>query len=210
MLEKSKVSFGRWYPHGIIVNKESQGFLDEAEDSSVASTLGQAMLKQTDGIGYAILDEKHKTLVPASLQKRFLENGGTLSEADSIEELAENLGLNPISLKQTVDEFNAAVKEGMALSLHPPITGEAVKLDAPKFYDARLVNGSTLSFGGVRINRKSQIINLEGEVIPGVYAVGILVGGLYYQNYKGGFGLASAVTFGRLAGIYAAQEKLLS
>ena len=98
----------------------------------------------------------------------------------------------------------------MALSLHPPKTGEAVKLDTPKFYGIPLVNGSTLSFGGVRINKKAQIINLEGEAIPGVYAAGILVGGLYYQNYKSGFGLASAVTFGRLAGTYAAQEKPLS
>ena len=210
MLPKSKISFSSWYYHGIIVNKESQRFIDEAKASSVASTLGQSMLKQTDGIGYAILDEKCKTLVPASSQKRFLKRGGTLSEADSIEELAEKLRLNPISLKQTVDEFNAAVKEGMALSLHPPKTGEAVKLDTPKFYGTQLVNGSTLSFGGVRINKNAQIINLEGKVIPRLYAVGILVGGLYYRNYKGGFGLASAVTFGRLAGTHATQEQPLS
>ena len=62
----------------------------------------------------------------------------------------------------------------------------------------------------LRINKKSQVINLEGNVIPRLYAVGILVGGIYYQNYKGGCGLASAVTFGKLAGSQAAVENPLN
>ena len=98
----------------------------------------------------------------------------------------------------------------MALGLYPPKTNDAAKLDEPKFYGTPVVNGSTLTFGGVRINKRSQVVNLEGSVIPRLYAVGILVGGIYYQNYRGGCGLASAVTFGKLAGSQAAAEKPLS
>jgi urocanate reductase len=210
MQPKSKASVSSLYPYGIIVNKECQRFIDEAKFSTSASDLGKAILKQTDGIGYAIFDEKWRTLVSSSSQKRFAESGGELKGADSIAELAEALGLNPITLQQTIDEFNAAVKESMALGLHPPKTGDTAKLDEPKFYGTPVVNGSTLTFGGVRINKRSQVVNLEGSVIPRLYAVGILVGGIYYQNYRSGCGLASAVTFGKLAGSQAAAEKPLS
>lgn len=205
---ESKASVARLYPHGIIVNKESQRFIDESSTS--ASGIGKALFKQTDGIGYVILDEKWKTLIRPSAQKRFEKRGGELIATDTVVELAKALGLNSFALQQTIDAFNTGITESMALGLHPPKTGDAVKLDEPKFYGTPVVNGSTLTFGGIRINKKSRIINLEGNVIPRLYAVGILVGGIYYQNYKGGCGLASAVTFGRLAGTHAAAEKPLS
>ena len=152
------------------------------------------------------MDEKWKTWVPTSSQKRFASRGGKLTEADTLEQLAEKFGLNPISLKQTVAQFNAAVSDGTALDIYPPKTGDAVKLDESKFYAAKLVNSSTVSFGGVRINPKAQVLNLEGTPIPRLYATGILVGGIYYQDYKSGSGLASGVAFGRLAGRHAALE----
>jgi len=210
MQPKSKLTLNRWYPNGVVVNRECQRFIDEAESSADPDKLGRALFRQPDGTGYVILDEKHKTLVSGSAQKRFAGRGGELIEADTVEGLAEKLGLNPLALKQTIEEFNAAVKENTALSLHPPKTGGAVKLDEPKFYAVEMVNGSTLSFGGVRINSKAQVVNLEGKSIAGLYAAGILVGGLFYGKYKGGFGFAAAAAFGRLAGTQAAAEKALS
>ena len=207
MQPDTKASVDALYPHGIIVNKEAQRFRDESSTSE--SGVGSALLQQTDGMGYVILDEKWKTLIAPPLQKRLERMGLKLTAADTLEELAGALGLNPLALRQTVDAFNAAVKEGMALNLHPPKTGDAAKLEEPKFYGTPVVNGSTLSYGGIRINNKSRAVNLEGGIIPRLYAVGILVGGMYYQNYKGGCGLASAVTFGRLAGMQAAAEKPL-
>lgn len=203
----SKASVDALYPHGIIVNKESRRFIDES--STGESGVGGALLKQTDGIGYVILDEKWKTLVPPAAQKRLDRAGLKLVAADTVEELAGALGLNSLALKQTVDAYNAAVKEGMALDLHPSKTGDAVRLEEPKFYGTPVVNGSTLTYGGVRINNKCRVVDLEGNPIPRLYAVGILVGGIYYQNYKGGCGLASAAAFGRLAGMQAAAEKPL-
>ena len=54
-------------------------------------------------------------------------------EADTIENLAEKLGLNATALMQTIEAFNAAVKENRALFIHPPKTDGAVKLDEPSF-----------------------------------------------------------------------------
>ncbi|HEV8025907.1 MAG TPA: FAD-binding protein, partial [Stellaceae bacterium] len=60
--------------------------------------------------------------------------------------------------------------------------------------------GITFTFGGLRIDGDAAVIDTEGEPIPGLYAAGELVGGLFYFNYPGGTGLMSGAVFGRIAG----------
>jgi len=100
MQPKSKMGLTRWCPHGIIVNRECQRFIDEAESSADPDKLGRALFRQPEGIGYVILDEKHRTLVSDSAQKRFAARGGEWIEADTIEALAKEIGLNPLALNR--------------------------------------------------------------------------------------------------------------
>ena len=65
--------------------------------------------------------------------------------------------------------------------------------------------GITFTFGGVKINTEAQVLDLTDKVIPGLYAAGELVGGIFYQNYPGGTGLLNGSVFGRLAGKNAGQ-----
>jgi succinate dehydrogenase/fumarate reductase flavoprotein subunit len=66
--------------------------------------------------------------------------------------------------------------------------------------------GVTFTFGGLAIDNKTSgvISNITGNVVPGVFCAGEMVGGLFYENYPGGSGLTSGVVFGRKAGIMAA------
>ena len=66
--------------------------------------------------------------------------------------------------------------------------------------------GITFTFGGLRINQRAQVLNTEGATIPGLYAAGELVGGLFYHNYPGGAGLMAGSVFGRIAGDSAAKD----
>ena len=69
--------------------------------------------------------------------------------------------------------------------------------------------GITFTFGGLRIDHRSaQVLDTELEPIPGLYAAGELVGGLFYHNYAGGTGLMSGAVFGRTAGRAAAEAVL--
>jgi tricarballylate dehydrogenase len=71
--------------------------------------------------------------------------------------------------------------------------------------------GITFTFGGIRIAAKSaQVLDIENVPIPGLYAAGELVGGLFYHNYAGGTGLMSGAVFGRTAGRAAAEAALTS
>ena len=67
------------------------------------------------------------------------------------------------------------------------------------FYGFMFTGGMTATFGGPKINPKAQIINTEGQPIPGLYGAGNAVGGIFYDNYLDGSQLTAAVIWGRIA-----------
>ena len=69
-----------------------------------------------------------------------------------------------------------------------------------------VTGGITFTFGGVRINDRAQVMSTAWQPIPGLYACGEMVGGLFHTNYPGGTGLMSGAVFGRIAGAQAAGE----
>jgi tricarballylate dehydrogenase len=67
-----------------------------------------------------------------------------------------------------------------------------------------VTTGITFTFGGLKITADGQVIDCEQRPIPGLFAAGELVGGLFYHNYPGGAGLMAGAVFGRIAGRSAA------
>ena len=65
--------------------------------------------------------------------------------------------------------------------------------------------GITFTFGGLRINTDAQALDTDLRPVPGLYAAGELVGGIFYNNYPGGTGLMSGAVFGKIAGTSAAR-----
>ena len=81
-----------------------------------------------------------------------------------------------------------------------PKSNWANPIDAPPFEAYAVSCGITFTFGGLRITTDAQVLDTDGAAIPGLYAAGELVGGLFYFNYPGGTGLMSGAVFGRIAG----------
>ena len=69
-----------------------------------------------------------------------------------------------------------------------------------------MTTGITFTFGGVKVNNRGQVVTNAQEAIPGLYAAGEMVGGLFYHNYPGGSGLSAGMVLGRLAGSSAGQD----
>src|SRR5262249_24379904 len=142
----------------------------------------------------------------------------TKATGNTIEELAGKLdGVNAAEFVNTVAEWNKAVRtdipfnpnikdgrrtEGLAVNK----SNWANTLDTPPYEAYAVTCGITFSFGGLRINTDAQVINTDGEPIPGLYAAGELVGGIFYFNYPGGSGLTNGAVFGRIAGASAANN----
>ncbi len=87
-----------------------------------------------------------------------------------------------------------------------PLASLANVLDEAPFEAYAVTCGVTFSFGGVKINTEGAVENTLGHTIPGLFAAGEMVGGLFYHNYPGGTGLTSGAVFGRIAGANAAAR----
>jgi len=153
-------------------------------------------------------EEIKKTPGVSAAFKLFQGLGIEVIEADTIEDLASKIGTPPAALKVTLEEFNNSVKDGKALDIKPPKGANAFKIITPKFYAFYpLVPGITLTMGGIKINTNCQALEPDGRVIPGLYAAGECVGGIFYDDYIGGGSLARCVVLGRIGGRKAASEK---
>ncbi|WP_165492079.1 FAD-dependent tricarballylate dehydrogenase TcuA [Egibacter rhizosphaerae] len=201
------------YPYSLLVNIEGQRFVDEGEDEvwlTYAKT-GGAIRRQPQALAAQIFDQKTVHL----LEPRY--ETGTPVEADTLAELAGKLGIPVHALEQTVEEFNAATKDGGfdpfskdGLRAEPqgqPVKSNwAVPLDQPPYVAYRVTCGITFTYGGVRIDEQARVIDTAGRPMHGLYATGELTGGFFYHNYPAGAGLTRGAVVGRIAGDQAAAH----
>src|SRR4029077_18024715 len=134
-----------------------------------------------------------------------------------IEELAKKLdGVNADQFVKTIAEYNTAVRRDIPFNpnikdgrgtngLAVPKSNWANTIDTPPFEAYAVTCGVTFTFGGLRIAEDGQVMNLDYQPIPGLYAAGELVGGIFYFNYPGGTGLTAGSVFGRIAGTAAGK-----
>ena len=90
--------------------------------------------------------------------------------------------------------------------MEPPKSNWALPISHPPFLAFPVRCAITFTFGGIRVDERGRVLDGTGAQIPGLYAAGEMVGGLFFGNYPGGAGLISGATFGRLAGQAAATD----
>ena len=201
------------YPLGIVVNIKGERFLDEGADfrNYTYAEYGRRIITQPQRAAFQIFDSKVLHL----LREEYRIREVTKAEASTIEELAKKLDIDVAGLTRTVREFNSAAQPGefnpsildgkTTKGISPPKTNWALPIDTPPFVGYAVTTGITFTFGGLRITSKGEVLDTENRTIPGLYAAGELVGGLFYYNYPGGTGLMAGAVFGRLAGTEAAK-----
>jgi tricarballylate dehydrogenase len=203
------------YPFAIMVNATGKRFVDEGADfrNYTYAKYGRVILEQPQQFAWQIFDQKVKHLQRDEYKIKQI----TKVVANTIEDLAHKLdGVNAEQFVKTVAEYNKAVRtdipfnpnvkdgrctEGLAINK----SNWANTIDAPPFEGYAVTCGVTFTFGGLRITTNAEVVNTDYKPIPGLYAAGELVGGLFYFNYPGGTGLTSGSVFGRIAGTSAAR-----
>jgi tricarballylate dehydrogenase len=137
-------------------------------------------------------------------------------EADTLDELIDILDFDDrAAAKQSLRDYNTAAadpagfdpskKDGLRTTgLNPEKTNWALPLDKPPFVAYSATGGITFTFGGVKVSEKAEVIGVDWRPIPGLFACGEMVGGLFHGNYPGGSGLVSGAVFGKIAGASAA------
>jgi tricarballylate dehydrogenase len=198
------------YPFGVLVDVSGRRFFDEGEDFQfyTYAKLGGIILNQPRGVAYQIFDDK----VSGLLEGRY--KTGRPAVADSLAALVAQLPVDQARCRETLEAYNAAVgpgpfdptvRDGLGTTgLALPKSNWAQRLDTPPFTAWPVTGGITFTFGGVRVNEQAQVQSTSWTSIPGLFACGEMVGGLFHGNYPGGTGLMSGAVFGRLAGAGAA------
>jgi len=204
------------YPWGVYVNAQGKRFVDEGADfrNYTYAKYGRVILGQPGQFAWQIFDAK----VKAQLRDEYRIRQVTKRTADTLEELVKQLDdVDADAALKELKSYNAAVRQDIPFNpnvkdgrctqgLAIPKSNWANTLDTPPFEAYAVTCGITFTFGGLRINTDAQVMDTDGAPMPGLYAAGELVGGIFYFNYPGGTGLTNGAVFGRIAGTSAGQR----
>jgi len=190
----------------IFVNKEGNRFVDEGARRDVMT---KALMEQTDAYMWVIVD-KHSyptgdTVNNFNESIDDLVSAGRAFKADTLEELAAQIGVDPSNLSASVESFNQAVEGKSADPFGRTLFAE--KIDTPPYYAGARVPTVHHTMGGVVITENAQVVDVNGVIIKGLYAAGEVTGGIHGSNRLGGNALADITVFGKIAGESAALMK---
>jgi fumarate reductase flavoprotein subunit len=214
-------------PNTIWVNKMGQRFIDEYAGKMVFES-GNAILRQPDKVMFTLFDSEQQkvmeTITPpaprptkpkageqappmpdfADLGKTLetFEKRGVVKIADSWEPIAEFMGADPAVLAKTVETYNDHCDHGYDAEFSKQ-RKYLSPLRRPPFYAIRGVTTYLDTLGGIKINTSMEVLDKEGEVIPGFYAAGVIADGHQSETYcseMAGAALGFAVNSGRIAG----------
>lgn len=188
----------------IFVNAQGNRFVDEGARRDVMT---KALMEQTDSMMWVIVDQHSyptgDTVNNFNETIDSLVKEGRAYKADTLEDLAKQIGVEPENLVKAVEAFNASVdgaKDEFGRTLFMD------KLDTAPFYAGKRVPTVHHTMGGIKITPETRVVDQNGEIIKGLFAAGEVTGGIHGANRLGGNALADVHTFGRIAGATAAKE----
>ena len=208
------------------VNKRGERFTNEATSFHYFEC-GNAILRQPEKISYTLFDNAIKADIIKygmdkgmglgggfTVQIQDLENdiqkqvnAGRVKIADDWNEIAGYIGANPENLEGTIQEYNACCDRGYdAIFTKDRKYLQAIR--TPPFYAIKCNTSYLSTIGGIKINHEMQVLNQQGNTIPGLYAIGVDTGGWQAETYNSrlsGSTFGFALNSGRIAGENAAK-----
>ena len=209
------------------VNRNGQRFMPEDQIGNTTFT-GNAITAQPGSVAFSIFDskllKKYKKKGPDIVShvhphglydhfdeqwERDLADGyESITQADTIEELAQKAGIDPEGLAAQVEEYNEMCEAGFDEIFEKDRHYMQPIAKAP-FYCCRQNVGAYGSLGGVKINHRTQAMTQEAKVIPGLYCVGTDACNIFGDSYPfilSGNTMGFCLNSGRIAGENAAAE----
>lgn len=216
------------YPLGVMVNADGARFVDEGVDfrNYTYAVFGRQILRQPGGVAWQVYDQR---AIPWLRGEEYRDGVVKKIRGATIAELAQECardGLkDPRQFVATLEAYNAAtrahmeehperawdpaVKDGVSTGGALPLAKSnwALPIDRGPFLAVKVTGGVTFTFGGLAVEPATAgvVSSTTQKVIPGLFSVGEMLGGLFYGNYPGGSGLTSGTVFGRRAGRAAAE-----
>lgn len=199
---------GTWM-FGIMVNQRGERFMDEGERlfDLQFDQVGNRLFQDQGGHGFAISDAKTRARVPRF--EALMDHENPPLRSDTVEGLADLLGVPGDSLRRTVEKYNEAANgaefdptrpDGKStVGLTPPKSNWAEPLVTPPFEGIPVEANICFTYGGLRVDGTSRVLNTDGQPIAGLWAAGEITG-IFYELYPSGTSVLRSLTFGCIAG----------
>lgn len=181
----------------VLINAEGKRFIDEVGTRDVVSA---AEIAQTGSYSWLVVDQA--MVDNSSVIQGYIKKGYTVTGA-TYEELAKAMGVDEAALAETMNNWNGYVE-----AKNDPDFGRtsfANPLNTAPYYAIKVTAGVHHTMGGLKINPNTEVLNENGEVIPGLFAAGEVTGGIHGANRLGGNAVADFTVFGRIAGAAASD-----
>ena len=212
----------RQRPGAIFVDSTGQRFCNE---SNSYVEVGKAMYAHDAVPAWLVFDDGHRRRYaltgrrPGRLPAQWIESG-LVRKADTIEELAGQIGVDPAGLAATIQRFNANARQGLdpdfgrGQSAYNRCLGDPGfrpnpalgPLAKPPFYATEIYPSDVGTCGGLVTNEHAQVLDEQGAVLPGLYATGNLTATVLGRTYLGaGASIANTMVFGFVAARHAAE-----
>ena len=206
---------------GIVVNQEGKRFCNETESNPAVREV--ALEEQPGAVQYDIFTDKIIEDLRAANGAYFYDayfaqegqpGAHVKVQAGSIEELAEKIGVPAENLVATVEAYNAAVEAGGTDEFGRLYDGTKTayniavnKIEGDTYYAVPLHALCVMTLGGITANENMQVLDENGTPIPGLYAAGEVVGGIWGKFVSGGTGVMGPIVFGKIAARHAMMSE---
>lgn len=191
----------------IYVNLSGERFTNEG---GRRDDICQDILKQEKSVFYTICDgQVYPTGDEVNLDGtpiNTMVKNGEIVKANSIEELAKALDMDPVTLKNSIEDYNTALTSGKPDEFGRTLYNNPITT-AP-FYARIQTPAVHHTMGGLQIDTEAQVLDTNGKVIPGLWAAGEVTGGIHGSNRLGGNAIPDTAVFGKIAGANAAKSAI--
>ncbi|MCG6884950.1 MAG: FAD-dependent tricarballylate dehydrogenase TcuA, partial [Silicimonas sp.] len=192
---------------GVMLNAHGQRFVDEGANfrNYTYAQFGAAILDQPGQFAWQIFDSKVLDLLYAE----YSFHDAHFIEAGRLEDLLLQMeGVDAEAAMRTLTDYNNSVNDEIAFDpttldgksangITPPKSHWAQRIDTGPFRAYPVTGGITFTYGGLKVDHEGRVLDAEASPIPGIFACGELVGGVFFAGYPGGSGLTSGAVFGR-------------
>lgn len=191
----------------IIVNTEGRRFVDESKSYKL---LGDACLAQPEHVAFQIFDQtvmKHSQPGTEMFDFEDFAKRGLFEIAETIDGMATRIGVPVATLVEEIANYNAQIEahesDPLGRSSLSMGYGEPTPIETPPFYAYKSTTGIVATYCGVTVDRFARVLYRNGRPIPGLYAVGELMGGFHGKAYMTVSSLGKSAVFGRIAARHA-------
>lgn len=189
---------GSRFDGAILINKSGKRFVEELDRRDVVS---QCILGQDGGVGYLVWAQEIETVTNRTTENKAevsnLKRANLFIEG-TLEECSKKMDINLNTLKETINTYNLFVENGEDQEFNR--RGNLIKIEKGPYYIQIVAPAVHHTMGGIKINSENEVLDVEGNIIKGLYAAGEIVGGIHGTNRLGGNAITDILVFGKRAG----------